>query len=647
MVWRGRLRFFRAYGVAPERLIAAARLARGQGVSPDRALLANGGVEERFFYRCLARHLGLVFIDRPVRLLAAAKNYPQAIHAGLIPFEGPAGLTWLVAPRGNTLVVLLEQARRGEGLRSRLAITTPSQLSLWVRHAARRKIAADASLALLSADAGLSAHGGSNPFQRSFVWVGALLLGLCFMIAPRQATNFYGLVTGFLFLAGLLFRLLVSAAAMGAPRQRREPLEDHQLPVYTIVIALYKEARIVRQLVARLDRIDYPRAKLDIKLVLEEDDDETRRAIAALALAPIYEIIIVPPGDPRTKPRALNVALPLARGELLAVFDAEDEPDPQQIRLAAELFAGASARLACLQARLAIDNVRDRWLTRLFAIEYASLFNLQNIGLADLGLPIPVSGSSNHFRTGVLREIGGWDAWNVTEDADIGLRLTRFGYFVGVLESTTHEEAPVSLAGWFGQRRRWFKGWLQTLVTISRSPFSLVAEVGPMRSVVIILLFFGLLLGPLFWIPASAIVVASFAVQGSWTPTDFYSLCLDTLWASVSLVGIISLFWHALIGMKRQRLLSLWPVLPLLLPYYCLHSIAAWMAVYDLFARPFHWHKTEHGLARTSLRRRFERSRDGLPPGRFSATWSAARFWRLRPSGLWNSKERVYPLSHE
>jgi cellulose synthase/poly-beta-1,6-N-acetylglucosamine synthase-like glycosyltransferase len=241
----------------------------------------------------------------------------------------------------------------------------------------------------------------------------------------------------------------------------RTRAEDRRLPCYSIVVALYREARVVRQLAAALAALDYPRAKLDIKLVIEHDDRATFRAVEALRLPANYETVIAPKGWPKTKPRALNVAVPQLRGELAVIYDAEDIPAPGQLREAAERFLRAPRRLACLQARLAINNIADSWLTRLFAIEYAVLFDILNPGYAGLGLPVPLGGSSNHFRTEVLRDICGWDAWNVTEDADLGFRLARFGFGVGILSSTTQEEAPATLDAWLKQRRRWSKGWMR------------------------------------------------------------------------------------------------------------------------------------------------------------------------------------------
>jgi cellulose synthase/poly-beta-1,6-N-acetylglucosamine synthase-like glycosyltransferase len=195
-------------------------------------------------------------------------------------------------------------------------------------------------------------------------------------------------------------------------------------------------------------------------LVIERDDQETLAALAALRLPPRYDVIVVPRGAPRTKPRALNVALAAARGELVVVYDAEDEPAPDQLRLAAARFADEPG-LDALQARLTIANPADSWLSELFAIEYAALFDLLNPGLAALDLPVALGGTSNHFRIRVLRRVGGWDAWNVTEDIDLGIRLARFGARVGALASDTAEEAPNELANWFRQRVRWQKGWMR------------------------------------------------------------------------------------------------------------------------------------------------------------------------------------------
>ena len=216
-----------------------------------------------------------------------------------------------------------------------------------------------------------------------------------------------------------------------------------------------------------------------MKFVVEADDHDTRRALARLDLGPPFEIITAPPSGPRTKPKALNVALPFARGSFTVVYDAEDVPEPDQLRRAFATFMAADDRLACVQAALTIDNTTDNWLARMFTADYAGQFDAFLPGLAALRLPFPLGGSSNHFRTAVLRQVGGWDPYNVTEDADLGIRLYRLGYRSAALSSATYEEAPARFLPWLKQRTRWYKGWMQTWLVHMRRPVRLMRELTP------------------------------------------------------------------------------------------------------------------------------------------------------------------------
>jgi glycosyltransferase XagB len=596
------LAFLTVHGVSPAVLLTAAAVARRQAIAPEAAVLASGTIGERFFYQCLAHHLGAAFIDGEIALGPGAR-YPHAVHAGLAPLVGGDGSRWLAAPRGQLLTHLLARARGGEHLGGRLVITTPSHLASLVRQASTAAILREASLGLTNLDPSLSAKERPSHAQCTFVMAAAAAATLAFGLAPAFTLAFVSLSMTCFFLASIWLRLFAGAASTACGQQPfRARVEDRRLPVYSVVVALHREARVVPQLVAALAAIDYPRGKLDIKLVIEHDDRATRLAIEDLDLPATYEIVVAPAGWPKTKPRALNIALPLVRGELLVIFDAEDAPDPGQLREAAERFLRAPRELACLQARLAIDNIEDSWLTRLFAIEYAVLFDVLNPGLAGLGLPLPLGGSSNHFRTEVLREVCGWDAWNVTEDADLGLRLARFGYTTGILPSSTQEEAPALIDAWLRQRRRWSKGWMQTLITLTRDPRRLVAELGVANSLALALTMTGLVIAPPLW-PFFTVLLVHDLGAGLPTPASALELIEVVLWMSAGLFGTASILWLALLGMKRRKLLGLWPFLPLLPVYYLLTSAAAWMALYDLILRPYHWHKTEHGLAKTSRQR--------------------------------------------
>ena len=590
--------FLTAYGVRPALLLLAAVEARRQAITPEAALLASGSIGDSFYYCCLAHRLGAAFIDGDV-VLGNGARYPHAIHAGLAPLDDDAGPGWLAAPRGRLLAHLLARARGGERLGARLAITTPSHLSCLVRAATIASILREATLGLANLDPSLSAKAGPSQVQCAFAMTAIAVSTFAFGLAPAFALAGVSLSMTCFFLASIWLRLFAGAASTACGQEPfRARVEDRRLPVYSVVAALHREARVVPQLAAALDAIDYPRGKLDIKLVIEHDDHATRLAIEALHLPATYEIVVAPAGWPRTKPRALNIALPLVRGELLVIFDAEDAPAPGQLREAAERFLRAPRKLACLQARLAIDNIEDSWLTRLFAIEYAVLFDVLNPGLAGLGLPLPLGGSSNHFRTEILREMCGWDAWNVTEDADLGLRLARFGYDTGILPSSTLEEAPARIDAWLRQRRRWSKGWMQTFITLTRDPRRLVAELGAANTLALVLTMTTLVIAPPLWPFFTALMIHDLWA-GLPSPASALELIEVVLWMSAALFGTGSILWLALLGMKRRKLLGLWPFLPLLPLYYLLTSAAAWLALHDLILRPYHWHKTEHGLAKT------------------------------------------------
>ena len=258
-------------------------------------------------------------------------------------------------------------------------------------------------------------------------------------------------------------------------------LNDEDLPTYTILVPMYKEPTMVAGMLRNMRAMDYPKDKLDVKLLLEANDLETQEAAAQLSLPSWFQVVVVPDGTPKTKPRACNVGLEQARGEFLVIYDAEDRPEPDQLKKAVAVFRKSSSKLSCLQARLNYYNPHQNMLTRWFTLEYSTWFDLFLPGLHTLGSPIPLGGTSNHFRTKVLQDVGGWDAWNVTEDCDLGLRLARGGHETRVLSSTTWEEAASTLHAWIPQRSRWVKGYWQTLLVHTRQPMRAFREFGAWR----------------------------------------------------------------------------------------------------------------------------------------------------------------------
>ncbi len=451
-------------GIDPSVLMAAIKRARTIGSSADRVLVTEGRITSEAFYRALAAHVGVPFVDS--RFETDPCTPAEAVRAGLVRLAEGSPWRWLVAPEGERLAALL--ARSSGGTLAGLAITTPARLTAGVVHGRGRRVADFAANRLADAD-----HYPSFRDSPTLTQLGLALISIP-VVSYLLASNLSATATAVLAICGifLLVAICLRLAAVEASGSSEEPaapaLQDHELPVYTLLVPLYREAGVLPQLVANLRAIDYPAAKLDIKLLIEADDLQTKAAAAALGLDAPFEVLVCPQGEPRTKPRALNIGLRFARGEYVVVYDAEDRPEPGQLRLAAAAFHHADPSVACLQASLAIYNAEDGWLARMFALEYAVLFDIVLPGFARLNLPMPLGGTSNHFRTAMLERVLGWDPWNVTEDADLGLRFAEEGLRVGVLPSTTFEEAPFRPRAWMFQRIRWLKGWMQTAIAHSQ-----------------------------------------------------------------------------------------------------------------------------------------------------------------------------------
>ena len=449
-------------------------------------------------------------------------------------------------------------------------------------------------------DAALAARSGLWTWQAlALTALGIAILAPAFLgsFAPLFAVaNLISLV----FLAGVILRLVALAVLATEPhRSSAQCPEPAAWPTYAVLVPMFREGDIAADAVMAMRRIDYPSDRLDIVFVCEETDRETRRALLASGLAPHMRIVVVPDSHPRTKPKALNYALTEIRAEHVVVFDAEDVPARRQLKLAAARFARAPRELACLQARLNTYNPRDSFLTRQFTIEYTALFDGLLPALQFLRLPIPLGGTSNHFRTQVLREVGGWDAFNVTEDADLGFRLTRKGYHIAILQSTTYEEAPADFDNWFRQRTRWLKGWLQTYAVIMRRPVRLVRELGLYRFLGLQVLAGGLLaatlLHPLtYGIVALALIDINYIIPANGGPLAVAALAVAAMNICGGMVSTLALAATGLAARRRWRLVPWILAMPV---YWLLVSLAAYRAVGQLIAearRPIHWEKTRH-----------------------------------------------------
>ncbi len=466
--------------------------------------------------------------------------------------------------------------------------------SLAMQQAWNAQLVDDAAHALRRTYPVFSAVQRFSRAQKEVLSLAALVVAALALLAPRALLVALGLTFGLFYLA--MAALHVSAAASRWRASVPPLLKDHALPVYTVLAPLYREAAVLGQLLQALARLDYPAKKLDIKLLVEEDDGETRAALRGFVLPPHMEVLVVPRGAPRTKPRALNHGLAFARGELLTIYDAEDVPHPGQLRVAASCFAVQGADMACLQAPLGWYNATASFFSRMLAVDYAAHFHVILPWLHKLGLPLPLGGTSNHFRVAALREAGAWDPFNVTEDADLGLRLARKGWRTGVLPAGigTQEEACTEYACWRHQRARWIKGWLQTFLVHQRMPTQLMHEVGAGGYFVLYALLgagvFAALLHPFFL----ALTLATLLHPGVLFP-GFMSSLLAAMGMVVFVAGYTGAFLSAREGLRRTGQRRLLPWLVFLPFYWLLVSLAAWLALWDFIRRPHHWRKTAHG----------------------------------------------------
>ncbi len=371
-----------------------------------------------------------------------------------------------------------------------------------------------------------------------------------------------------------------------------------ELPVYSVLVPLLHEGNQVKDLVAHLSKVNWPKDKLDIKLICESDDPETIEAISELSLPDYFELVVVPACKPHTKPKALNYALPLCKGDYLVIYDAEDRPHINQLREAHETFMRSEARVACLQAPLAIHNGKQNWLTAMFAIEYNTLFTAILPVLAYWRVPLPLGGTSNHFKMNVLKAVGAWDPFNVTEDADLGIRLFREGYITSTITLPTYEEAPPTLWPWIAQRTRWIKGWMQTILVHNRNPLHLLSDLGWRNTLAFHLLLTTIvvsaLVHPVFLLATIGQAFQVFSNSGSPTSDPFVLVSIFNLVAGYTTYGLL-----AFVALKASRMRAFTKMLFFLPFYWILISLAGWRALFHLVWKPHRWEKTPHGLADT------------------------------------------------
>ncbi len=568
-------------------------------------VLAQRGVAPLRFYTVLAEHFGLNFANLLKQPIDPALFQPEHLadyaQRLVLPWREEDGhLVLAVADPGPEIFAW---ARATYGEQVRFVGTSKFDIVWSLQQHADAQLTHDALNLLAEHAPEHSARQVITRAQSVFLVALTVVLAAALALWPLVTLIALNTLIAVAFLA--TFGLKLVLAWRGARRridikvsdEEVAALGDEDLPVYTVLVPMYKEPDVLPILANALRRLDYPTSKLDVKLVLEADDTETIEAAKALGLEAFFEIIRVPPSQPKTKPKACNYALRFARGQMLTIYDAEDKPEPDQLKRVVAAFRKSPADVACIQARLNYYNADENWLTRMFTLEYTLWFDFYLPALETLRIPIPLGGTSNHFRLDILRKVHAWDPYNVTEDADLGVRLTQQGYRVSVVNSTTFEEANVSIPNWIRQRSRWLKGYMQTWLVHMRDPVQLYRSTGVRGfwgfQLFVGGTFFTALAAPLMWLSYGLwLAVGSKFFDPFFPPALLYLSLLNLL------LGNGFLIYMTLVAAFKRDYFRLAPYALTVPLYWLLQSIAAYKGLWQLIRNPFYWEKTTHGISK-------------------------------------------------
>jgi cellulose synthase/poly-beta-1,6-N-acetylglucosamine synthase-like glycosyltransferase len=586
----------------------AVTLAEAWHVSLGNAILSRNWAEPAVYYQAVAYHYELPFVDlirdAPDPALLFAEEADIYARNLTIPWKHSDGKILIATAEPGPETVLF--ARKRWGVDVAFVVASKFDIVWAVQTAFADALSHRAVYELAELNPDLSAQRVFTPGQIMFGYALLTLMLLGVALSPTATLIALNAVMSVFYLGNFAFKGIL--VFVGGARTINDTiaiearaLGEDELPVFTVLVPMYKEPAMLPMLAQSLRALDYPLGKLDIKLVLEASDHETIEVASKLGLEGMFEVIRVPPSHPQTKPKACNFALQFARGEFLVIYDAEDRPEPDQLRKVVATFRKSSPNTACLQCSLSYFNSGENWLTRMFTLDYGLWFDQMLPGLERLNIPIPLGGTSNHFKIEVLRELHAWDPFNVTEDADLGVRLTQKGYRVGVVDSTTFEEASCHAGNWIRQRSRWMKGYMQTFLVHTRRPLHLMRTIGPLGFLGFVFFIGGTVLSglfnPLFWLLYVGWLIAAVTGFEAVFPEPLLFLSLFNL-----LAGNGALIFLNMLAPIRRGWLDLIPYSLTAFGYWVIISIAAYRGLWQLLRNPFYWEKTQHGVSKHVVR---------------------------------------------
>ena len=549
-------------------------------------------------------HTKLPDIDKR---LQSFSNLHEYLRKGVMP--------WSVTPDGRKFIIVSERSseifRAQQRSPLRCFQNVPAdQFQQLIQARFSQEIREAAVNGLSSDQPEASAFQLFSPRQALVFFTMFCLVFAAFFLLPLTTLITINIALTGYFLATITFRLILFLASLRQDAQSesgesKKFLSDHDLPVITILVPLRDEEKTLPILINALENLDYPFDKLDIKFLLEEDDPTTQTALQNLSLPAHFQPITVPNIGPRTKPKACNFGLYEARGTITVIYDAEDRPEPDQLRKVANGFLNTEDNVICLQAQLSYYNSDENWLTRLFTLEYALWFDCLLPALEKLRVPIPLGGTSNFFLTEKLIEIGGWDPYNVTEDADLGLRLAARGYRTAIIDSTTYEEANCRPHNWIRQRSRWMKGYMQTTCVHLRQPGQFIQQVGIWPYLGMQLFVAGnvisALVNPILW---CLFLIWQFTHHGA-IARIFPGILLELNLIAL-LIGNLFFVYLSILAPLKRGLLHLSPTAILTPFYWVMMAWAAYRALWQLIFNRFYWEKTDHGISNATQRQASE-----------------------------------------
>lgn len=589
--------------ITEEQLSEAVEEQQRSGGSIGQVLIHSGAISERELQTVLSGPLGLATVDlstyNPADAPRDAIPEPVARRLGVVQFAGDDEHLYVAVPDALSV----EQTAELEGqtdLHVDQFLAPRVEIEEFLRELNRDAYTQTALSNLRERFPDSSAHEVLSGGQKVALVVAAvILIGFLIWNPVNTIIVVFALASTF-YLLTALYKLVAGFSALNheylidITQDDLRAMDERALPIYTILVPLFREAAIIPYLVNGIESLDYPKSKLDVKLLCEEEDDETIDAIRVLNLPPHFDLVVVPASQPQTKPKACNYGLLAARGEFVVIYDAEDRPDPQQLKKAVMMFRNVDESIVCIQSKLNFFNQETNWLTRWFSIEYSLLFDLLLPGLDARKDPIPLGGTSNHIKTDVLMQVGAWDPYNVTEDADLGVRFHQSGYRTTMMDSTTYEEANTQVGNWVRQRSRWIKGYLQTWLVYNRNPFRTIGGMGVRGFFSFSMLIGGtfiFLINPFFWA-----LTTLFALTQAGFIQELFPGWVYFLAAALLFIGNFVFVFLGLVAAVRRGDDNL-ALYALFLPFYWgLMSVAAWKGFAQLITNPFYWEKTEHGL---------------------------------------------------